>query len=88
MKVLEKRLSTQMATISQQYAELRRYSLNLQYEAAVKANVEAKLSADCGHAGTEAAPEAGNDPVLADVKVDVCGRHDDGDSGHREGGDE
>lgn len=88
LKVLEKRIQNQMATISQQYAELRGYRLNLvQYEAAVKANAEAELRAKSGHKGKDASAEAGNDPVPADVAVDASGGHSDSDSEHSRGED-
>lgn len=86
VKVLEKRLSTQMATISQQYAELRGYRLNvIQYEAAVKANAEAELQANSGLQGEDSSIETQHDPVPAHTAVDVCRGQDDGDSRHSAG---
>ncbi len=88
VKTLEKRLDTQRATISQQYAELRGYRLNLiQYEAAVKANAEAEIRVKSGYEGTEASAEAGHDPVPADVAVDAGGGHVDSNSEHSSGED-
>lgn len=88
LKVLEKRIQNQMATISQQYAELRGYRLNLiQYEAAVKANAEAAVRVKSGYEGKDASAEAGNDPIPADAAVDAGGGHSDGDSEHSSGED-
>lgn len=89
LKVLEKRLTTQMATISQQYVELRGYRINLlQYEAAVKANAEAAISANRGLQGEDSFTKAGHDSALADVEVDVCGGLAGSDGGHSIGEDE